>query len=42
MRHEDYETQNLDQELEFIRSAEPKQLVAYVVNNRFSARAENS
>ena len=31
---------NLDQELEFIRSAEPKQLVAYVVNNRFSARAE--
>lgn len=31
---------NLDQELEFIRSAEPKQLVAYVVNNRFSAQAE--
>lgn len=31
---------NLDQELEFIRSAEPKQLVAYVVNNRFSTKAE--
>ena len=32
---------NLDQELEFIRSADPNQLVAYVVNTRFSASGED-